>query len=428
MLIVVMGMGRSGTSLIMQIMEAEGFDCGTNHISTNENNPRGFYEREQVLLFNLHLLQKATGDFLNLFPLPDMNTIDNMIGTSIPIQFPQHDYAVKDPRFSLTFPIWYPYLKQFDLRIVFSQRNKEAIAESMARAYNVDLKSGRYIINEYLKRTQFYIEKYHLRYESIVYEDWFTNPDKNLDALERLIGRKLNADVESVLDPELFHCRGESETVQTDQLPTGRYVSLNDMQVDTLKENFLVFEKYHPNLFFSLKSYLQETDMQLRVDPDGSHRFRKLNHEKDNRVEWTVTPPSQTANTYLNRYQAYSPQNQWLFILGIDALNLLPLQQIGYRKLGPIVVVEPDIERFLCYATLRPVKQLVILPNVFWYVGEEAFQELLDDLDSKLEPYLSSHKSFLPIIEAQTLHEQSSTIDFFQKRFLEILKQKKRCQ
>ena len=139
MLVLVMGMGRSGTSLLMQTLQAAGFDSGTDLIPADEHNPKGYIESMSIMSFNVSLLNAASGNPEDQFPLPDEDAIERLVGTPIPVQFPQHDYAVKDPRFTLTFPIWYPYLKQFDLRVVLARRNTESIAESVLRASGVPL-------------------------------------------------------------------------------------------------------------------------------------------------------------------------------------------------------------------------------------------------------------------------------------------------
>ena len=218
MLLLVMGMGRSGTSLLMQTLHAAGFDCGSDWIADNENNPRGYFERKSVMSFNIYLLQKASGDTESLYPIPDEASIESLVGTPIPVQFPAHDYAVKDPRFSLTFPVWYPYLKQFDLRIVLSRRNEEAIVESMARAYDVELKEGREIVRRYIARAERQVDRFGLRTASVWYEDWFNEPEKNISALEELIGRPLRVDLGQVLDENLQHCGGEVLSVSIDDL------------------------------------------------------------------------------------------------------------------------------------------------------------------------------------------------------------------
>ena len=64
MITIVSGLPRSGTSLMMQILEANGFDILTDNIrQPDENNLKGYYEYEKVksLIKDNSWLNKAEG-------------------------------------------------------------------------------------------------------------------------------------------------------------------------------------------------------------------------------------------------------------------------------------------------------------------------------------------------------------------------------
>ncbi|HMB65244.1 MAG TPA: hypothetical protein VKO42_00060, partial [Patescibacteria group bacterium] len=54
--VVVIGMHRSGTSLVAGIMQCLGVDMGSNLLSGNRGNPLGFFEDEDILDLNKRIL------------------------------------------------------------------------------------------------------------------------------------------------------------------------------------------------------------------------------------------------------------------------------------------------------------------------------------------------------------------------------------
>lgn len=396
MLLLVMGMGRSGTSLLMQVLHAGGFDCGSGFIADNENNPRGYFELKAVMSFNISLIKQATGDEESLYPIPNTDDIQKCIGTSIPIEFPPHDFAVKDPRFSVTLPVWASYLKQLDCRILFCRRNPEAIAESMARAYHLDLPTSREIIREYIRQAEENIARYDFPHVDVIYEDWFSNPTANMERIESLIGRKLEIDLSEVLDIDLRHCKG-TQSVSTTQQQSSQ--NLFRVITDVEKENRLTIETQKPNLYQLLQNHWIPEYAELIQQENGSLRGI-YQHTNGQTVEWFV-PSSFQPNTFPSiRYQQYQPVKQWLFVLGIDALCPLSLQSIELSPFSPIIIVEPDVLKLMGFLKMHSYVPLFLLPNVFWFVGESAFDDALQALDHEISPYFTLEANIFPLFGA----------------------------
>jgi len=425
MLLLVMGMGRTGTSLLMQVLHAAGFDCGSDFIPDNENNPRGYFERRSVMSFNIHLLQQATGDTQSLYPIPDEDSIERLVGTPIPIKFPTHDYAVKDPRFSFTFPIWYPYLQEFDLRIILSRRNEEAIVESMARAYAIDFSKGRDIVREYVSRSGKHVERYSLRAASIWYEDWFNEPHKNVSVLEELIGRPLGVDLQSVLDRDLQHCRGETRSIRVEDLKAkDGFVPLREAQSDRQKENILAIERRYPALSEKMKRHLKNNHVEIMAQEDGTYRCRRGDEAGGSHEEWTIARACGTDGPICACYKGYSPQRQWLLHAGVTSLCIPCLRRCQVNGICPVLIVEPDVEVFLSYATIHPMMSLLQGERVRLYVGEEAFTQLLEDLNSDLEPYFVVGTSIKPIVSSLASKKDSSLFEPFRTRLPQVFREK----
>lgn len=124
MQIIVLGSHRSGTSLITRLINMMGayFDAGTTSIGFNDENPKGFWERRDVIACNDALLQAqgCTWEHLAAWKLTSKPakkqltdakaTIEQM--KNIVLELDAHrPWVMKDPRLCVTFPFWKPLLE-----------------------------------------------------------------------------------------------------------------------------------------------------------------------------------------------------------------------------------------------------------------------------------------------------------------------------
>jgi hypothetical protein len=186
----IMGFGRSGTSLMGGILHKAGYYMGKNLYPPRESNPLGFFENDFINGINEHILEQY--DYASLhqeYPLFNkpwssykpaygqrwltyipaetvVNYTDHSIINRInkALTFPV--YAYKDPRFNYTLPVWNQYLGQ-DVMFICMFREPQTTVESVIK----DCHSA-----DYLK--EFYVDR------EIVYEVWlnsYTHLLKNLD-------------------------------------------------------------------------------------------------------------------------------------------------------------------------------------------------------------------------------------------------------
>jgi len=116
--VAVVSIGRSGTSLLARILhEVLGVDFGEekDHIPRNYNNPDGYFENREFLETNERILAAIGGAVLRP-PAADFETnlapqtrAELVAMVSDKLSAYSHDkprFGWKDPRLSLTFPIW----------------------------------------------------------------------------------------------------------------------------------------------------------------------------------------------------------------------------------------------------------------------------------------------------------------------------------
>jgi hypothetical protein len=115
MQIIVLGMHRSGTSLVTGLLGKMGADLGPGGVDSevNAGNPKGFFERRDVIEINDDLLagqgaawyRPASFPIGESIPIPQEDT-DTRIKALIGNLDARRPWVIKDPRLCLTFPIW----------------------------------------------------------------------------------------------------------------------------------------------------------------------------------------------------------------------------------------------------------------------------------------------------------------------------------
>lgn len=188
--VVVLGVGRSGTSLAMQALEKLGVRVSENVIPPNVSNPKGFNEDADIIEIHITLLKNFLPR-LNM-PLPNgwLNTPEAKEAQQKLKMLVKHQITVaeteiwgfKDPRTATFLPMWIRIFNQLKVvpRFVLAVRNPEATIHSFTQQYGNDQAHSELI---YLLRTLdalYYTggDCHVLRYES-----WFTAPQRTLQDL-----------------------------------------------------------------------------------------------------------------------------------------------------------------------------------------------------------------------------------------------------
>ncbi len=137
---VVLGMHRSGTSLMMELLEASGCWLGPREslLGTSHANPHGYREIADMVTTNDAVLASVASRWFDVLPIIDgeLARVDRQEFTRRARRIlarvrRQGAWAVKDPRLALVFPLWRDVLD--DPTVVLMLRNPVEVAVSLHR-------------------------------------------------------------------------------------------------------------------------------------------------------------------------------------------------------------------------------------------------------------------------------------------------------
>jgi len=164
--IIVLGMHRSGTSLVSGILKLTGLDLGKNLWNPDHANVKGYFENSQIGIFNDRLFEMMHTNWHDTLLLPDQWWLDDKIlgqmdrfGEIIRDEFDTTSLLLfKDPRISVLLPF---YMKAFDkLKIkpyfIINFRDPYEVAASLKKRNNLSLSKSLILWMDHTLKAELY--------------------------------------------------------------------------------------------------------------------------------------------------------------------------------------------------------------------------------------------------------------------------------
>ena len=158
MQLIVLGMHRSGTSVLARLLNLMGAYFGPEGSSTgaNEENPKGFWERRDVRNLNDMVLH-AMGCDWNRISTFDPDAIPgpvaaefNRAASRLVLDLDAHrPWMLKEPRLCLLFPLWRPLLEAPVCIHVY--RHPVEVAASLLRRNDIPMEAGLALWEKYVR-------------------------------------------------------------------------------------------------------------------------------------------------------------------------------------------------------------------------------------------------------------------------------------
>ncbi|MEB8430924.1 hypothetical protein OO007_01710 [Cocleimonas sp. KMM 6892] len=138
--IVVLGMHRSGTSVLSGLVSAQGFYLGADEMPVREDNPKGFFENMKVYRLNQSILEDYKTSWDDYFFTVDKikpNDFHEYLASAKTIlkeEFgPAKRIFIKDPRMCLLFPLWEKALLDsgYTIKVILAYRSPMEVGHSL---------------------------------------------------------------------------------------------------------------------------------------------------------------------------------------------------------------------------------------------------------------------------------------------------------
>jgi tetratricopeptide (TPR) repeat protein len=217
--IFVLGMHRSGTSALSRVLNLVGFAQANTMMKANDFNPSGYWEPQPVVALNdsyLWDLQRYWGDPKPVNLSDDLSRFEQAVGDAQTVLKEQFDgaqgFVLKDPRVSLTFPIWREAAEAVGAQpvVLIALRNPLSVCQSLRKRDGLKLAHSEKLWMNYTleaEKNSRGVPRAVVRYEDML-KDWNGTVQA---AIARLglpvptLDDTLISSVETFLDPALNH-------------------------------------------------------------------------------------------------------------------------------------------------------------------------------------------------------------------------------
>ena len=290
--ICVIGMHRSGTSMITQLLQRSGLDLGAAEdiMPPNASNPQGHFENSRFVAINDALLRHFGGSWdhppvLKKWWETDPALKDQVKEARKLLQAfsGKSHWGWKDPRTTLLLPFWNQLLPR--PRFVICLRNPLEVARSLNVRDQISLESGFQLWEQYLLTAIRDSEGYPRLFT--FYDDYFSNPQAEtsrlLDFCRLPHPEDLNAVTAAISRGLKHHASDTGDIIAEDDIPAGirllyfvlrKFTALPDPQLNgnstaeektstNIHQLYLLLDKLYDQRMLDVKRtkirHLQET-------------------------------------------------------------------------------------------------------------------------------------------------------------------------
>lgn len=190
---VVLGSGRSGTSLLMQVLAALGMRVSDTLIPARPDNPRGFFEDAAIVRIQADLL-RALGAW-PYHPLPadwqdrpaTATAREALAGLLQQRLAADGLWGFKDPRTAAFLPLWQGLFVELGVtpKYILALRQPGPVLRSFMQAYDTPAEVAEAV---WLRRTCAALVHTRGACHIVHYDDWFSRPTKVAEDLAGFLG------------------------------------------------------------------------------------------------------------------------------------------------------------------------------------------------------------------------------------------------
>ena len=193
----VLGMHRSGTSALSGVLNLMGSDFGSNLMSADEGNPKGYFENNLVYDLNKKILKENNSHWddytfriegidnsrLEHYITEAKNIINNEFGHT-------ENLVIKDPRNCMLFPVWEKACLELEIniKVILPYRNPYEVALSLSKRNNFSEEKSILLWCHHLLSAEYYSREYKRRFT--FFNDLLNDSTTIIQEIENLTGLK----------------------------------------------------------------------------------------------------------------------------------------------------------------------------------------------------------------------------------------------
>ncbi len=193
--VVVLGMHRSGTSIVAGVLHKLGVNMGKNFLNANPGNVYGYYENVNFVELNKKILGHKDNTVLGVPPQEEILSKDKLFLAKIKNLIKQEESEIwgwKDPRTCLTIDLYLPYL--INPYFILCFRNPLDVAYSLQKRDNLDILEGLNLCLLYDNRITNFVQKNrNLKYLFLSYGKLINNPEDSIQEIINFLN--INVDI-----------------------------------------------------------------------------------------------------------------------------------------------------------------------------------------------------------------------------------------
>jgi len=258
-LIFVLGMHRSGTSVLARMLNLLGVDLGGNLIEAQAGvNEKGFWEHAEVVEINEALLSRLDSCWYDICPLPEswwqdarLDDLKERAGAFLATAFSSELSLIKDPRLCVLLPFWQQVAETAGWQplVVLANRHPDEVTASLSKRDPLDDYTARWLWLRYFHDAELHsrqLPRCLVDYQQLL-NDWRAVAQTISEELEiqwPMSLQQAGSAIDKEVDPGLRHQKaGEPGNADALDLLLARvYKALPDMansaQLDGLWQEF----------------------------------------------------------------------------------------------------------------------------------------------------------------------------------------------
>jgi glycosyltransferase involved in cell wall biosynthesis len=304
--IIILGMHRSGTSVLAGLISILGYYTGFDLMKPTKDNPKGYYENNKIFLLNEKILREYDASWDDYsFTIKDISSENyhSYIAAARDVIETELKYinkmVIKDPRICLLFPIWEQALSELNvqIKILFIHRNPLEVAYSLKQRDQIPLEKGLLLWTHYFFQAELHGRKYPRNF--IRYSDDFTDLKVLISELGKFTNVQITTDLikmaHEFYDPSLKHHNLKSSNISED-LPSYLLELINLLKKRKL-DNTKLINKLRHTFYHDKNYYLFNEKEQKQVNIQYEQSISTLKKEIKKHKEKLDNTNKQLNNT-----------------------------------------------------------------------------------------------------------------------------------